>query len=397
MKILMVLNSHFPPDSRVEKEAISLLEEGHEVHIICYLKHDQKNKEKFQSITIHRINCSDFFINKLSALALIYPYYFKKWKKEIEKIFIRHQFDAIHVHDLPLSKVGYYFKKKFGCKLICDQHEFYSDWIKRTAHMNTLTGKLVSKFSNWGKYEKKYLSLANLVITVAEPLRINYIKKYKLDADKIITVPNTPTRKIYNLNNINNEIIERYKNDFIIFYAGGIDILRGIDTAIIALKSIQKEIPNAKILLCGRIVHPYDPIKTAKKYGVESSVIFNGWINEEELPSYIAASNVCFFTPPANREEINNTIATKIYQFAIMQKPIIVSDAKLMKEFVVNNNLGISVKTGDNLGFANAVLNIAKNKNLFQKSSSNIGEEFFWERTVNELITSYSLLNSKQQ
>lgn len=390
----MVLTSYFPPDSRVEKEAISLLEEGHEVHIVCYSKLNQKNTEEFKSILIHRINCSDFFINKLSALALIYPYYFGKWKKEIEKIYYRYKFDAIHVHDLPLSKVGYYFKKKFGCKLICDQHEFYSDWIKKTAHMNTASGKIVSWLSNWGKYEKKYLELADLIVTVAEPLRENYIKKYKIHENRIITVPNTPARRIYNPNNVDANITDMYKTDFIIFYAGGIDILRGIDTAIIALKKIKKEIPNAKILLCGKIVKPYNPYKTAREYNVEDSVIFNGWINEEELPSYIAASDICFFTPPTNREEINKTIATKIYQYAVMQKPMIVSDAKMMKDFVVNNNLGVAIKTGDTNGFADAVINIARNKNKYLPGNIKIDEELFWEKTVSVLKEEYIKLRN---
>jgi len=224
MKILMILTSFFPPDSRVEKEAASLADEGHDVHILCYSKPNQKNIEIYKYYTVHRIDCSKFFINKLSALALLVPFFFYKWKREINKLILKYNIKAIHVHDLPLSKVGYYFKKKFGCKLICDQHEFYSDWIKKTAHMNTKFGKIVSFFSNWEKYEKRYLELADLVITVAKPLEKNYLEKYSIAKDKIITVPNTPSKNIYNHNNVNKKIIESYKNNFIVFYAGGIDI-----------------------------------------------------------------------------------------------------------------------------------------------------------------------------
>ncbi len=176
MKILMVLTSYFPPDSRVEKEAISLAEDGHEVHIICYSKLKKNETEQTKHIIIHRFYFSNFYRNKLSALALILPNFFHKWKKAILKTHLKYNFDAIHIHDLPLSKVGYHFKKKYNCKLICDQHEFYSDWIKNTAHMNTRLGKLVSRFSDWEKYEKKYLELADLVITVAEPLEQNYLR-----------------------------------------------------------------------------------------------------------------------------------------------------------------------------------------------------------------------------
>ena len=35
MRILMLLEKRFPPDIRVENEAASLLEAGHEVHLLC--------------------------------------------------------------------------------------------------------------------------------------------------------------------------------------------------------------------------------------------------------------------------------------------------------------------------------------------------------------------------
>ena len=387
----MVLTTAFPPDSRVEKEVRSLFEAGHEIHIVCYAKGDQLNHEKTSYCSIHRLNFSNFFINKFSALALVFPVFFRKWRYAINKLHIEYRFDAFHIHDLPLSKVGYYFKKKYNSKLICDQHEFYSNWIDKTAHMNTVLGRIISRMSDWEKYERRYLNRADLVITVAKPLELNYIEKYNIK--NIITVPNTPTKRIFNQQNIKEQILEKYKNDFILFYAGGIDILRGIETAIIALKEIKKEIPNVKLLLGGKISKPFNPFKIAKQHGVLNRLEFIGWIDEEMLPSYITASEVCFFTPPANRDEINKTIATKIYQYAIMRKPIIVSDAKMMKEYVEKNNLGIAIEAGNSREFADAVITISKKI----KSYSNGVEknEYYWEFTVRPLTDAYSNLLSK--
>ena len=55
--------------------------------------------------------------------------------------------------------------------------------------------------------------------------------------------------------------------------------------------------------------------------------------------------------------EINNTIATKIYQYAAMGKPVIVSEARLMKEFVEANKLGFSVHFGNVEEFCQSILN----------------------------------------
>ncbi len=386
MNVLMLLDEEFPPDSRVEKEAISLMNDGHNVTIACYTRKNAPTRETYNGIEVRRMPISKLTY-KLSAACLAIPIYFWHWKLFIRKIVKELKPDVIHVHDLPLSKVGYHFKKLFACKLVCDQHEFYSDWIVHTAHMNTLVGKLVKFFSDWKAYEKKYLHKADLVITVAEPLKENYIKNYNISESKIITVPNTPSEEIYNIDNINQEIIDTFKNNYVVFYAGGIDILRGIDTAIRALPIIKQDIPNIKLLLGGKIVKPYDPLKTAHEIGVDSIVEFIGWVKEEDLPSYIFASKVCFFTPPANRDEINNTIATKIYQYAIMGKPIITSSAKMMKNFVEQNNLGFSIDDGDFKGFAEAVLNC---KELtFAKLDEGMKRKIIWENTITPMLEKY--------
>ncbi len=386
----MTLTSDFPTDSRVKKEAISLSENGNEVHLICYSNGKDLLFEKNRNLTIHRIKVSNFFRNKLSALALVLPFFFLIWKKHIKRLYNKYNFDVIHIHDLPLSKVGYYFKKNYGCKLVCDQHEFYSNWIKRTAHMNTVFGKIILHLSNWSNYEKKYLRLSDLIITVAEPLKENYISVYNIPGNKIISVPNTPLKKVYNTENVNQTIVRKYINDFIIFYAGGIDILRGIDTAIRALPGIKKTIPNAKILLCGKIVKPYNPFETAEKYRVVDSVIFEGWVKENELPSYIAMSNICFFTPPADNDEINKTIATKIYQYAMMRKPIIVSDAKMMKEFVEKNRLGVSITTNNSEEFTKKAIALYNNQIELNLTSSRL---ISWEDSEKTLIESYMKFN----
>lgn len=45
MRIGMILDKIFPPDPRVENEAISLIENGHEVYLFC-LKYNKKEKDE---------------------------------------------------------------------------------------------------------------------------------------------------------------------------------------------------------------------------------------------------------------------------------------------------------------------------------------------------------------
>lgn len=390
MKILMLLEREFPPDDRVEKEALSLIEAGHTLILACYTLKDRNTCENYKSIKLHRKPISKMMY-KLSAVALVLPFYFIFWKEFIKAIYKIEKFDAIHVHDLPLTKVAFKFCKKYGLKLVCDQHEYYSSWIVQTAHYNTAIGKIIKKLGNWEKYEKKYLEKADLVLTVTEPLRKIYIEEVGIPGNKIKTLPNSPLLSVFNSENILPDIIKKYSNNFVLFYAGGIDILRGIDICIDAIPFLVNHIKNLKVVLAGEIRKNCDPVDHAKLLGVEKYVEYIHWINIEELPSYIAASNICFFVPRATRAEIHNTIATKIYQYVIMKKPVIVGEAKMMKDFIVGNGFGLAIKDGDHKDFAEKVLQVYNNpqfistenyKNLYEKIDS-------WEKTIQTLINAY--------
>lgn len=389
MKILMILGGEFPPDNRVEKEIESLVKSGFTVDIACYTKKGLNEKEELNGYTIYRKPISKLMY-KLSALILILPYYFLFWKKFVNQLYKQTKYDAIHVHDLPLAKIGYYFKKKYGCKLVCDQHEYYSNWIVHTGLYNQGAGKIINWLSDWTKYERTYLHKADLVITIEEPLRQCYLKDVGLPGEKVILVPNTPTLDVFNLNNVNEKIHEKYKNDFMIFYAGGIDQLRGLDMVIEGLTLVKDKVPSVKFVIAGKQASGFNIEQIAQKYNASQWVEFIGWIDHNEIPAYIAASKVGVFTPPGNRDEIHNTIATKIYQYMAMETPIIVSNVKLMKEFVEQHEIGQAVANSKE--FAEVVQKWF-NDSLFYKNMKNncnrIKNDYVWDSTIQDMVNFY--------
>lgn len=384
----MILDNEFPPDSRVEKEIQSLAEQKHEVVLACYTRENRPLLERKTNYLIIRKQIPDIIFT-FKAASLPFPFYFNFWNRFIKSICISYTFDAVIAHDLPMARIANSLKKKYHLVSICDQHEYYSDWIVKTRHMNTLAGKIVKFFSNWKKFEKSELTECDLVLTVAEPLRENYKKEYNLPESKILTIPNTPTKRIFNNSNIKPAILQKYAHKNAIFYAGGLDALRGIDIAIKAMPTILNSYPNALLVLGGKLNHTYNPFKLADDLNIRDKIDFVGWINEEDLPSYIAASSVCFFTPPANRDEINMTIATKIYQYALMRKPIIVGSASLMKNYVESNGLGVAIDESNADEFAEAAIKIITGD--FKPESKHIG--IYWEDTVMPLLNSNLLKN----
>lgn len=390
--ILMIINEEFPPGERAEKEAVSLINEGYNLFVLCINFAKRPQTEVYKGIKIYRINFNKYFRNKLYALYLILPFYKWIWQHYIEKVIKSENIDILHVHDLPLTDVGIKLKEKYNLKIVSDQHEYYSNWIVHTAHYNTFIGKIVKKISNWQEYEQKHLKKTDLVLTVEEPLRKLYINEVGIQKEKIICVKNTASKKVFDQNNIDFEIADKYKKHFIVFYVGGMTVLKGVDIAVRSLPYIVDEIPEIKLVLVGKMAKNSNPIKLAEDLKVINYVDFIGWVDHTKIPSYINASDICFHIPPAINKEVNSTIQTKIYKYIAMNKPIIVGESKFLKEYIENNNIGISIKDQDHLDFAKKVIYLYQNKNLikeFSNNCQNLHNQIFWEDTVKDLISYY--------
>jgi len=389
MKVLMLLEGEFPPDERVEKEALTLLNAGYEVEIFALSFKKKTHIEYYKGIKVYSPLVPKLVYKFFPAL-LVFPLYYWFRKQQYRRTVNRFDYGFIHVHDLPMSRMGFWLKRKCRAKLICDQHEFYSNWIGRTAHMQTFAGRIILLFSRWNRYERKYLNRADTVITVSENLRRIYIKTHGLNETKVISVPNTPLKKELESLPPDLGLKGKYKDRFVLFYGGMIDILRGIDLIIKSLPLIRKDIPGVLVVLAGRIRRGSDPLAVARNYGVEDLVEYVGFLRPDELRAYIDASSVCFATLPADSIEINNTIITKIYQYAAASKPILTGRAEMMRQFVERYNLGMSADEKDPQNIAETILSMRERLDTFTFNVP--AEEMFWEYTSLPLVSLYKQL-----
>lgn len=387
----MTLESEFPPDERVEKEISSLLSAGFEVCIATYTFGERKEEESCNGYTIYRKKIP-VWLYKCSAPSLILPFYFWFWERFLDGILKKGKFGFIHVHDLPLSRTAYNLARKYKLRLICDQHEYYSNWIVRTRHYNTLPGKIIRKLSHWGSYEKKYLTLADRVITVSESLRDVYIRELNLTSGKVINLPNTTELSVFNEQNVDKAISQKYTGRFVLFYAGGLDHLRGIEFICETISVLKMEFPEILFVVAGKENRSFSMEEMIRKYSIRDNVDFVGWMPRSQLASYLYASHVCLFLPKADNDEINNTIVTKIYQYTAMGKPIVVSEARMMKAFVEENGLGFSVRYGDVGHFCTVIRNIHDTPELsneIRKRTSSVLPLISWEETSRDFLDNY--------
>ena len=131
MKILMLLESYFPPDIRVEKEARILIQAGHEVSLLSPGKEGAPGEEMFEGIRVIRA----FLPKSLARRAWEYLWFkafflYPSWRKALVNTVKKHKIEVLHIHDLPLVKTGLSVARQFNIPLFADLHENYLEAIK---------------------------------------------------------------------------------------------------------------------------------------------------------------------------------------------------------------------------------------------------------------------------
>ena len=145
-KILMLLQSEFPPDIRLEKEIRSLNEAGYKVSLLCN-QYEKDLSPQFVYCKIIRIKA--FFQNKKLNKILNFPFF-------LNPRFILYSFkayfitkpDYIHAHDLPIVPLALILKFLFRKKVIFDMHENYPQALREFKKQGML---------NFGKRERTLL------------------------------------------------------------------------------------------------------------------------------------------------------------------------------------------------------------------------------------------------
>ena len=397
MRIGMILDKTFPPDPRVENEAVSLVENGFEVYLFC-LKYgsDQVASEEINGIKVKRYpsNKLDY---KLSALAYTFPFYSHIMSKKIRSFLLSNKIDIIHIHDIRIAGAVFRSNKKLKLPAILDLHDNMPEIMKEYPHLQKFPGKFLISPRKWKKKEEGFIDRATKVVTVSEEFRQEVIQRTNIQPDKIIVVPNTVRRSFYEDHQIDKSIINKYKNDFVILYLGDTGIRRGLLTAIEAIPNLKKKIDNIKLVIVGS--NTSDPILKQKveELLVHNYVDFQGWQDVKLFPSYIMASSICI-SPLYRNVQHDVAYANKLFQYMSFSKPVLVSNATAQKNLVERTKSGLVHNERDNKDFEDKILELYHNKNLREKMGANgkkfIENEFCWEKASTKLIELYQGLNN---
>ena len=189
-------------------------------------------------------------------------------------------------------------KKTFDCIILANRPGYI---LK--LH-NTVTTKIVTQINNdyinLDTYKAKEIKEASsLIITCSNYLNSQATKVQSDKETPIITVHNgIDIKRFADAMPIDRSILGITSDDFVVFFSGRLTEEKGILELIQAIKLI-KNIPNLKLIIAGASFYGKDSIITPfvtrlqeEAEEIKEQVIFTGFINYQEMPSFLKISNV---------------------------------------------------------------------------------------------------------
>lgn len=387
MKILMVLDREFPPDIRVENEAASLSKQGHQVSIACYTRENRARIEQIKDWKIFRRPITTF-IYKSSVGALRFPFYFNFWRKFLKGIIEKHDFDAIHVHDLPLATLGYETAKHHKLKFVLDLHENWPYLLETSEHANTLAAKLLSSHKQWRKYEEDMVQKADRVITVVKEMRERICEK-GANPDKVIILSNT-----YNLNNrFDIKSTEPVKQK-VLFYAGGISKHRGLQVVINGIKELARTRKDIVLWIVGSGRYKPELEKLVQKLDLDKMVTLFGHKPFPTMMEMLAKADIAII-PHLRSVQNDCSSPNKLFQYMYFKKAVAVSNCVSVARIVDETESGMVYQYDDPEDFArtiNEMFSSDKMNKFGEKGHQAVLDKYNWQESAKTLTELYNTL-----
>ncbi len=388
----MVLKGKIPPaDIRVEKEAMTLISEGHEVHLLLERGGGEKVTETVGGIEFFRGIEMGRIRERWHRYTFSFTFRDPMWRNAIRDFAISRRIEVLHIHDLPLVGEAIAVANELGIPVVADMHENYPGGLQ-VWYTSRFKKKTIYNFKRWARYERGILARADAVIAVIEESR-DRIKELGIPAEKIYVVPNTAHVERINIP-LDPGITERYRGSFVVSYIGGFAPHRGLDIVIRSLPELRGALPDLKVVLVGDRNRPYMDFlkKLAVRSGCGDMVEMPGWQPFEKIWSYIDSSSVCL-VPHARNPHTDTTIPHKIFQYMMLKKPVIVSDCPPLKRIIEDAGGGLVFRHDSPGELAGAITRLYKDEGLRNRMGESGREAFLdrynWDSTSGDLKRLY--------
>lgn len=372
LKIAMFTDSYKPQINGVvtsiEISKKYLERKGHEVTIFAPAVPRYKDTE----IGIHRFKSVSFMAHKEYRIGI--PVKFLTGRNNFD-------FDVIHVHTpFSIGALALGLKRKYHVPCVGTFHTLFSEYmhyfikpqfICDIKEIRVLFDKLSWKYLPW------FYNQMDSVISPSEDIRNLLLEK---GVRKDIFVVPTGIKDSMISRNSKTDCRKKFGfgKERIILHVGRISKEKNIGFIVNSLKDILEG--GAKLVITSEGPEKQMLENLVKGFGIEKSVVFTGYMNDDEIADMYKASDVFVMTSKSETQGI------VLSEAAANGLPAVVLDNTVVSRFVEENNSGI-ISVEDE--FSNSVEKILCDRKKYGNNALSCSKKFSPEKFTDNLIKIY--------
>lgn len=203
------------------------------------------------------------------------------------------------------------------------------------------------------RQEATAIGEVDAVMTVSEPIASELHHRYGLSRRPTVVL-NVPVRGEQGFGATVRDVTGLGPGVPLLVYSGGMSRARGIDVLVSALA----ELPDVHVVLVPvPYPHPMEPglQALAEELGVQDRLHITPPVGQDALVHYLSGADVAIHPMPGGSPNHDQALPNKLFEYLHARLPLVVSDARLMADFVRSNDLGGVFRSGDAADLARVV------------------------------------------
>ena len=390
-RVAMFVYHPFELDSRVEREARSLVGAGYDVEVFASSAEGLAAREERDGYTIRRVPADGTLarvlghIHDARALRPLARLAFRgraltrmrTWGRRAGRAAAEQPAALLVGHDLDGFLAGIRAKRRLAAPLIYDSHELFPDYAAM--------GRPAYERRGWILYESRLIKHADLVFAVTPGRAEVMAERHGIPTPRVIrNMPEASKQPAEPVANIRQGLPD---GSPVVLYSGGIQPTRGLEQLVAALAGL----PQCVLVIMGSGGDEYvEQLRAlAAEAGVEERVILRPPVRPHEV---VAASSAADVGVVLNRNvSLNNwlSLPNKIYEYLAAGVPVVTSDSPEMAALVNEHEVGDTCdpeSPGDIARAISAVLEDRERYERLRENARRVAPEMTWEREAERFL-----------
>lgn len=327
MRICVIRQGYFPLDPRVRREVAALVDDGHEVDVICLAQSGRPRRERVGGSSVYRIPTPHGRSNAVGRYLMQYLAFLIVAGGLVAALHVRRRYHLIQVHSLPDTLVfAATIPKLLGARVVLDLHEMMVEFFgtKFGGRQDALALRLVARA------EQASIGFADFAFTCTDQMRDVFVRR-GADPNKLGVVLNAAEEEVFD--------VERYRprgsdaGEFVLVCHGSIEERYGIDTVIRAVALLRSELPGLRLSIFGAGSYADEAKALVRSLALEDRVRFSdGWVPLPELLDAIAGADAGVVA--MKRDAFRDlTHCNKMYDLVTMRRPVVISRTRSVESY----------------------------------------------------------------